>query len=156
VYCDTYLVAVGGLQIMMIDKADFSKLTVLLVDDNAFIRRLLNDILRSFRVGKIVQAASVEEALSHLENLQPDVIFCDWLMVPTDGLSLLRAVRQGRTPIDLKTPIIMLTGETRLDRVAIAIADGADSYIAKPISAKNLMSHLIRLIAADKPVHYLD
>jgi DNA-binding response OmpR family regulator len=77
-------------------------------------------------------------------------------MVPTDGLSLLRAVRQGRTPIDLKTPIIMLTGETRLDRVAIAIADGADSYIAKPISAKNLMSHLIRLIAADKPVHYLD
>lgn len=141
---------------MMIDKADFSKLTVLLVDDNAFIRRLLGDILRSFRVGKIVQAASVEEALSHLENLQPDVIFCDWLMAPTDGLSLLRAVRQGRTPIDRKTPIIMLTGETRVDRVAIAIADGADSYIAKPISAKNLMSHLIRLIAADKPVHYLD
>jgi len=140
----------------MIDKADFSKLTVLLVDDNAFIRRLLGDILRSFRVGKIVQAASVEEALSHLENLQPDVIFCDWLMAPTDGLSLLRAVRQGRTPIDRKTPIIMLTGETRVDRVAIAIADGADSYIAKPISAKNLMSHLIRLIAADKPVHYLD
>jgi two-component system chemotaxis response regulator CheY len=141
---------------MMIEKADFSKLTVLLVDDNEFIRRLLGDILRSFRVGKIVQAESVEEALSHLANLQPDVIFCDWLMVPTDGLSLLRAVRQGRTPIDPKTPVIMLTGETRVDRVAVAIADGADSYIAKPISAKNLMSHLVKLIAADKPVHFLD
>jgi two-component system chemotaxis response regulator CheY len=141
---------------MMIEKADFSKLTVLLVDDNAFIRRLLGDILRSFRVGKIVQAESVEEALSHLASLQPDVILCDWLMAPTDGISLLRAVRQGRTLVDPKTPIIMLTGETRVDRVAVAIADGADGYIAKPISAKNLMSHLVKLIAADKPVHYLD
>jgi CheY-like chemotaxis protein len=43
-----------------------------------------------------------------------------------------------------------------VDRVAVAIADGADGYIAKPISAKNLMSHLVKLIAADKPVHYLD
>jgi AmiR/NasT family two-component response regulator len=50
----------------------------------------------------------------------------------------------------------MLTGECRVDRVAIAIAEGADSYIAKPISAKILMSHLIKLIAADKSVHYLD
>src|SRR5258707_14467273 len=37
-----------GCKIMMIEKADFSKLTVLLVDDNAFIRKLLGDILRSF------------------------------------------------------------------------------------------------------------
>ena len=57
---------------------------------------------------------------------------------------------------DPKTPIVMLTGETRVDRVAVAIADGADSYIAKPISAKILMSHLIKLILADRPVHYLD
>jgi CheY-like chemotaxis protein len=141
---------------MMIQKADFSELTVLLVDDNEFIRRLLGDILRSFRVGKVIQAASVEEALSHLASVQPDVIFCDWLMAPVDGLSLLRSVRQAQTPIDPKTPIIMLTGETRVDRVAIAIADGADSYIAKPVSAKILMSHLIKLIGTAGPVHYLD
>ena len=141
---------------MMIEKADFSKLTVLLVDDNAFIRKLLGDILRSFRVGKVVQAEGVAEALSHLANLQPDVIFCDWLMAPVDGLSLLRAVRQGQTPVDPKTPIIMLTGECRVDRVAVAIADGADSYIAKPVTAKNLMSHLVKLIADDRPVQYLD
>ena len=141
---------------MMIERADFSKLTVLLVDDNEFIRRLLGDILRSFRVGKVLQAAGVAEALAHLAAEQPDVIFCDWLMVPVDGLSLLRAVRHGETGIDPKTPIVMLTGETRVDRVAVAIADGADSYIAKPISAKILMSHLIKLILADRPVHYLD
>jgi CheY-like chemotaxis protein len=62
----------------------------------------------------------------------------------------------ARANIDPKTPIIMLTGEYRVDRVAVAIADGADSYIAKPVTAKNLMSHLVKLIAADKPVHYLD
>src|SRR5258705_3628599 len=131
-------------RLMMIEKADFSKLTVLLVDDNEFIRRLLGDMLRSFRVGKVIQAAGVEEALSHLATVQPDVIFCDWLMAPVDGISLLRAVRQGGTSIDPKTPIIMLTGETRIDRVAVAIADGADSYIAKPVSAKILMSHLVK------------
>ena len=141
---------------MMIERADFSQLTVLLVDDNEFIRKLLGDILRSFRVGKVIQTGSVAEALSHLATLQPDVIFCDWLMAPVDGLALLRAVRHGQTPIDPKTPIVMLTGETRVDRVAVAIADGADSYIAKPISAKILMSHLIKLILADRPVHYLD
>ena len=141
---------------MMIDKADFSKLTVLLVDDNAFIRQLVGDILRSFRVGKVVQADGVKEALSHLANLQPDVIFCDWLMAPVDGLSLLRAVRKGQTAIDPKTPIIMLTGERRGDHVAVAIADGADGYIAKPVSPKILMSHLVKLIAADGQVQYLE
>src|SRR4030088_3223597 len=72
-------------QTMMIEKADFSNLTVLLVDDNQFIRKLLVDVLRSFRVGKVVEAAGVEAALSHLASMQPDVIFCDWLMVPVDG-----------------------------------------------------------------------
>jgi CheY-like chemotaxis protein len=141
---------------MMIEKADFSKLTVLLVDDNAFIRKLLGDILRSFRVGKVLQAEGVAEALSHLANLQPDVIFCDWLMAPVDGLALLRAVRQGQTAIDPKTPIIMVTGERRGDQVAVAIAGGADGYIAKPVSPNIIMNHLVKLIAADGPVQYLE
>src|SRR5258705_677222 len=111
-------------QAMMIEKADFSKLTVLLVDDNQFIRKLLVDILRSFRVDKVVEAAGVEAALFHLGSMQPAVIFFDLLMGPVDGLSLLRAVRQGRTPIDPKTPIIMLTAGIRVDHVAVDTGAG--------------------------------
>ena len=141
---------------MATEKADFSRLTILLIDDNKFIRKLVGEILSAFGVGKVIEADSADAAMLRMGDAQPDVIFCDWLMEGRDGLDVLRMVRGGQAPIDPKTPFIMLTGERRADHVATAIAEGADSYIAKPVSAAILMSHLMKLIHADNEVSFID
>ena len=141
---------------MATEKADFSRLTILLIDDNKFIRKLVGEILSVFGVGKVVEAESADAAMMRMGETQPDVIFCDWLMEGKDGLDVLRAVRGGRAPIDPKTPFVMLTGERRSDHVVTALAEGADSYIAKPVSAAILMSHLMKLIHADNEVSFID
>lgn len=141
---------------MTITKADFSRVTIMLVDDNKFIRKLVGEILRSFGVGKICEAESADEALAVMRLSKPDLIISDWAMEPKDGLSVLAALRDGRTGIDPKTPFILLTSERRSEQVIKALAEGADSYIAKPVSAGVLMTHLVKLIVAARETVYID
>ena len=75
-----------------------------------------------------------------------------WL---TESCSARESGRSVSEPRALRI-VAGVTGERRVDHVAVAIADGADGYIAKPVSAKILMSHLVKLIAADGPVQYLE
>ena len=141
---------------MSTEKADFSKLTILLIDDNKFIRRLIGEIFSVSGVGRIVEADSADAAMLRMEETQPDVIFCDWFMEGKGGLDVLRAVRGGRVPIDPKTHFIMLTGESRPDHVSSALSEGADAYIAKPVSARILMTHLATLLPTDRGMHAPD
>ena len=141
---------------MTITKADFSRITVVLVDDNKFIRKLVGEILRSFGVGRVLEAESADEALVVMRISKPDLVISDWAMEPKDGLSVLAALREGRAGVDPKTPFILLTSERRSEQVVKALAEGADSYIAKPVSPSVLMTHLVKLIAAAREVAYID
>ena len=137
--------------------ADFSTLSILLVDDNKFIRRLVAEILKSFGVRRISEAASAVEAVS-LMGAQGnfDIVICDWSMEPKDGLFVLRALRGGKTRVNPATPFVMLTSECRRDKVMEALAEGVSSYIVKPISSKLLMHHLVKLILNDKARYEVD
>ena len=140
-----------------IDKVDLSRLAILLIDDNKFIRRLVTEILRSFGVRKIYQADSAASALGQMAvRGKFDLIICDWSMEPVDGLSVLRAVRCGKTQISPRTPFVILTGECRENKVVEALSEGASSYIVKPISAGLLMQHLVKLILDEKEKFELD
>jgi two-component system chemotaxis response regulator CheY len=145
-----------GMPATTIEAADFSGLHVLLVDDNKFIRILIREILRGFGFLKITEALSVSEALERMQHSRPDIIICDWMMDPDDGMALLRKVR-GHADVGFRmTPFIMLSGEVRDERVSMAIGEGADSYVAKPFTAATLMSHLLRVIAKDEEQYFLD
>ena len=140
-----------------IDEVDLSRLSVLLIDDNKFIRRLVGEILRSFGVKKIAQAESAAAALAQMRiGANFDLIICDWSMEPKDGLWVLRAVRGGQTALRPQTPFVILTGECRENKVVEALAEGASSYIVKPVSAKLLMDHLIKLILEEKDKYELE
>jgi CheY-like chemotaxis protein len=140
-----------------IDKVDFSRLSVLLVDDNKFVRRLVAEILRSFGVRKILEAGSAASAISKMSiGTHFDLIICEWSMQPKDGLFVLRSVRSGKTGIRQSTPFAILSGDSRQNKVIEALAEGANSYIVKPISARLLMSHLVKLMADEKGKYELD
>ena len=135
---------------MTIAKADFSRLTILVIDDSQFVRRLLEEILHSFGIGKIISAESADQGLQKMEIVCPDLIICDWQMCPMDGLTFLRKLRQEHAANYRRIPFIMLTGHSGNDDVSTAIGEGADSYIVKPFSAGTLMNHLLKVIVADR------
>ncbi len=95
-----------------LDKVDLSELDILLIDDNKFIRLLLGDVLRSFGVGTVREASSADQALEKIHQHRPDIILCDWMMDPPDGLALLRKIRS----VDgaQRVPVIMITGHATL------------------------------------------
>ena len=135
---------------MTITKADFSQLTILVIDDSEFVRRLVLEMLSGFGVGKIVLAESADEAFARMEVARPDLIICDWQMHPVDGLAVLRKLRLQPSEDYPRIPFIMLTGHNSTDDVTTAIGEGADSYIVKPFSSATLMTHLLKVILADK------
>ena len=135
---------------MTITKADFSQLTILVIDDSDFVRRLVLEMLSGFGVGKILLAESAQEAFARMEVARPDLIICDWQMHPVDGLAVLRKLRLQPSEDYPRIPFIMLTGHNSTDDVTTAIGEGADSYIVKPFSSATLMTHLLKVILADK------
>ena len=133
-----------------ITKADFSPLTILVIDDSPFMIRLLAEMLAGFGVGKVLTAETAEEAFARMEIRAPDVIFCDWQMYPIDGLTILRRLRQHHQPQLACVPFVMVTGHNANEDVTLALGEGADSYVVKPFSSETLMNHLIKVIVGDK------
>ena len=106
---------------------------ILIVDDDERIRGLLQKFL--MRNGFLVSAArDAAHARRLLEGLDFDMIVLDVMMPGEDGISLTRAIREGRS-----TPIMLLTarGETE-DRIR-GLGAGADDYLGKPFEPKELL-----------------
>jgi DNA-binding response OmpR family regulator len=110
--------------------------TVLIVDDAPEIVRLVRDYLE--RAGfEVMTAASGADALREFTRRRPDLVVLDLTLPETDGLDVARAIRRAGD-----VPIIMLTARTdEADRVA-GLELGADDYVTKPFSARELVARV--------------
>ena len=133
------------------DTYDFSRLSVLIVDDSVHIRRLVRAILHAFGCRDIYDAPTGTRALKELRSNQIDVIILDWMMEPMDGIELTRRIRTGEGIPNPYVPIIMLTGHTTMNCILQARESGVTEYLAKPITPKGLMSRLRMVIAKPRP-----
>lgn len=141
---------------MTVGEVDFSPFDFLVVEDNAFLRTLLHEMLHGFGAGNIRTAADAEDALRQIGERAPDIVLCDWVMPQSGGLALLRALRRdnnGRYPL---MPVIVVSGHATDDHVAQALGEGADSYVVKPFSARTLMQHILKVVTKEQGAHYLD
>ena len=121
---------------------------ILLVEDEPGIQELLKFNL--VQAGHQVTAAGdAENALQFLKSTLPDVILLDWMLPGMSGIDLCRRLRQDERygPV----PIIMLTarGEER-DKV-LGLDTGADDYITKPFSPRELMSRIKAVLRRRAP-----
>ena len=111
--------------------------TVLLVDDEAPIRRSLGPYLE--RSGyRVLLASDGVEALDLLASYQTDIIVSDVLMPRMDGRELVRRVRASGA----WTPIILLTQVNASYERVSALDDGADDYLSKPFDPAELASRI--------------
>jgi two-component system, chemotaxis family, chemotaxis protein CheY len=118
----------------------FARLSILLVEDEAFALRLAVSVLNQIGVKTVVTAKSGTEALNILG--QPtskfDLIISDWQMPEMTGLNLLKKVRETWPEM----PFIMLTGKTSGDFVLAAKDHGVNGYVAKPFAPAQLTAKI--------------
>lgn len=112
---------------------------ILIVEDEAAIQELI--IYNLQQAGyETVSAENAEKAMAIINNALPDLILLDWMLPGMSGIEFARILRRGeRTRL---IPIIMLTARTQeTDKVA-GLEIGADDYITKPFSPRELIARI--------------
>ncbi|HET7582635.1 MAG TPA: response regulator transcription factor [Candidatus Limnocylindria bacterium] len=118
---------------------------ILVVDDEPKIVRLVRDYLEHAGFGVIV-ARDGREALMRARSEAPDLVILDLGLPGLDGLDVTRRLRQ-----DSGVPLIMLTArDTETDRV-LGLELGADDYLTKPFSPRELVARVRAVLRRNRP-----
>jgi len=118
---------------------------ILIADDEPNIVMSLEFVLRRSGFETAV-ARDGQEALDEVERLRPDLLLLDTMMPRRDGYEVCQTLRATGWD-DLK--IVMLTAKGRQTEVAKGLAVGADAYITKPFSTRDLVAEVTRLLDAE-------
>lgn len=123
---------------------------ILAVEDEASIRELLKITLATAGFD-IEVAGSAEEALRSINCQLPEAVLIDWMLPGISGLQLARQLRAD--PRTAALPLIMLTARgDEKDRVA-GLETGADDYVTKPFSPRELVARIRALLRRRAPQH---
>ena len=143
----------GAIEIAM-SALDISQLKFLIVEDNPFMRAILNQLLRNYHVRTTKEANDGASAFMEMRTFKPDIILLDWEMRPLDGLDFVKLVRTGDDSPDRFVPIIMVTGHSEAHRITDARDSGVNEFLVKPLSANSLFSRITELI--EKPRSFVE
>jgi DNA-binding response OmpR family regulator len=127
--------------------------TILVVEDEVDLNNLVRSHLEA-EGHTVHQVFDGPGALKLVEETGPDLIILDWMLPGMDGLSVCRQVRQRHL-----TPILMLTARSEeIDRV-LGLEVGADDYVVKPFSIRELMARvraMLRRVSLDAQMNQAD
>jgi DNA-binding response OmpR family regulator len=120
------------------------KTTVLVVDDDVRILRMMQHILE-LKVFKVLVASNGETALQILDEETPDLILLDIMMPDIDGYTVCKRIREFSM-----IPIIMVTAKGDDEEKVKGLDTGADDYISKPFSSKELVARVRAVLRRSK------
>ncbi len=112
------------------------KNTILIVDDEEEIRKMLNIFLDTVEF-KVVESESGKQALRMAASVKPDLILLDLGLPDMDGKEVVASLREWS-----HVPIVVLTVRSDDSEVAAALNAGADDYVTKPFSAEVLLARI--------------
>lgn len=124
-------------------------LRILVVDDNANIRRLITTILRSVNIKEVRDAASGAEALEIMKSAPIDLVLSDYVMEGMNGAELTKRIRDEIDHDDTRVPIIIVTGYSEVARLNDAKLAGVNDFLAKPFTTKTLLQRITRAATAN-------
>lgn len=122
--------------------------TILVVEDELGIQEVLKFNL-SQHGHDVIVAADAEEALSLLRGALPDLILLDWMLPGMSGIDFARRVRADNRQKNI--PIIMLTARSDERDKVQGLDTGADDYITKPFSPRELMARIKAVLRRRAP-----
>ena len=109
---------------------------IMVVDDEQAIRTLLKRTLE-MEGWEVILAEDGRSALAMMEKREPDLVILDINMPGLDGFQVLERIRQHSN-----VPVIMLTGIGEVTTLGNALSLGADDYVKKPFSARELIARV--------------
>jgi two-component system, OmpR family, phosphate regulon response regulator PhoB len=122
--------------------------TVLIVEDEPQIQELVAINLQHSG-HKVVRASSAEEAENAIRAALPDVVVLDWMLPGESGLAFARRLRSDARTRDL--PIVMLTARAMEQDKVSGLEAGADDYLTKPFSPKELAARIKAVLRRRAP-----
>ncbi len=121
---------------------------ILIVEDEQAIREMTAFGLR--RAGfEVAQAEDCRGARSMIADRQPDLILLDWMLPEMSGLKFVRSLKRDSKTSDI--PVIMLTARSQEEDKVKGLDNGADDYITKPFSARELHARVRALLRRAAP-----
>ena len=133
--------------------------SILIVEDELVTQRLIAASLE--RAGyKVIRVPSVAQAEAAIREVLPDLMLLDWILPGTTGVSFLRQLRNERRTKQI--PVIMLTGRTEEFDKVTGLEAGADDYLTKPFSHRELLARIKAVVRrrapllGDEPIEFSD
>ena len=124
--------------------------TILVVEDELPIVELITFTLKG--AGWAVDAVNdTASAWAYLQQKRPQLILLDWMLPDQSGIRLLARIRADRNFANL--PVIMLTAKSMEEDKVQGLEQGADDYITKPFSPRELNARIKALIRRKTPEH---
>ncbi len=121
---------------------------ILLVEDDDAIRRMV--VFNLERAGyQTLEAGNCQEARVALADHRPDLILLDWMLPDQSGPEFARALRRDEATREV--PIIMLTARSMEDDKVRGFDSGADDYVTKPFSARELVARIQAVLRRSSP-----
>jgi CheY-like chemotaxis protein len=131
----------------------YPQLRVLIVEDHAFTRLLIKEVLQSLGCaqGNIREAEDGAAGLRMLKEQRVHLIICDWQMEPMDGLTFVRKLRDPNNSIDPFVPIIFCTAYTDMELIERARDTGVTEIMSKPITVKAIETKVRAVMEKPRP-----
>lgn len=126
------------------------QISILVVDDLASMRMQIRGLLRQMGFVNIIEARHGKEAITLLQNTKIDMIISDWIMPESDGMDLLRYVRNHAEYE--KLPFLMVTCQAGKENVIEAVQAKVSNYIIKPFTPDALEMKIRAILGSAKPL----
>ncbi|MEK7802020.1 MAG: response regulator [Pseudomonadota bacterium] len=124
----------------------FDRLRILVVEDNNPMLEICKTLLITFGVGEVISAKNGDDGYKIFCKENPDIVLADWMMNPTDGISLTRRIRNDASCPNHYVPIILMTGFSEKKRVVQARDAGVTEFLVKPFTARDLYKRVAQII----------
>ena len=127
-------------------------LNILVVDNNAYMRRLTRTMLTNLGAKSVIEAGDGLVALEAIRTCDPDIMLLDWDMPVLNGMEVMRIVRSPGVFPRPNLPIVMLTNRAQRHEVMEALCHGAHEFLLKPTSPKALCDRLMSIVVNPRPM----
>lgn len=125
---------------------DFSRVRILIVDNNGYMLTILRTILHGFGIKQIFESKDPADAFDMVRSDAVDIIITDYQMEILDGLDFVRLVRTADDSPNPLVPIIMLSAYSEKSKVMSARDAGVTEFCCKPVTAKEMFSKIASVI----------
>lgn len=127
---------------------DYEQFTILVIEDQPFVRRTIIQILTQIGFRRIAEADNGESGMQECVRTNPDIIVCDIDMKPVSGLQFLEMLRGSYDVRNNRTPVVFLTNHTESEIVKKAMSLGVNGFVVKPPSVGALKERVDRLLGS--------